>query len=165
MKFLILFLISFSAFATGPLDKRIILEKLDTGESSFRWELIFFDMEGESDETLRRATSRQKLTYPKFDIDLLRYKYTMDEKYRYSILFDYQNDKCIYAVTKRSIYRATRMCHEHIKKCLKKYDDVNKEKLTICYNESSFCRERNSGSTTQETIDKKYCEKAYGRSL
>lgn len=165
MKAFILFIISFTVFAQEPLDKRLILEKLNNGTGTFDWEMIYFDMEGEEESTLKKATSKQKLSYPKFDIDLLRYKYTMDDTYRYSILFDYQNDKCIYFVTKRSVYRATKMCHNHIKKCLNEKKDIDRDKMITCYNESSFCKDRDFSASKKEEIDKNYCEKIYSRKL
>lgn len=165
MKAILLFLISYSAFAQTPLDKKMIINKLYDGTGSFEWEMIYFDMEGENESTLKKATAKQKLSYPKFDIDLLRYRYTMDDTYRYSILFDYQKNKCVYFVTKRSVYRATRMCHNHIKKCLKEQKDVDKDKMIHCYNESNFCKDRDMSSNKMEEIDKKHCEKVYSRKL
>lgn len=158
-----IFLVSYAK--ADPISKSVLLSKIMDG--SIRWEskLIFFALESSDKSTLDSWASRQKIVYPKFETDLLYYRYTYDEKYEYSFYFNYVQNTCMYSNQTRENVKITRQCWDDIGNCrLKESIMDTKEAIYNCHKKSTNCANIKPQSDGVQ-IDKKYCEKIYGRSL
>lgn len=156
---------SHSALGGDPISKNVILSKVMDGTGHWERALILYAMEGVNKEGLEQIASRQKLVNPKFQSDLLYYVYTYDDQYEYKFYFNYVHSQCLYEVQSRTDTRLMRLCRSDVSNCRSKLgEDISKNDLISCAQKSSNCT-KIGPSPVPETIDKKYCEKLYGRSL
>lgn len=160
---LFILLVSFAARADA-ISKSVILNKVMDGSARWENQLIFYPFESAEKSTLDSWASRQKVVYPKFESDLLYYKFTYDEQFEYKFYFNYIQSQCLYEVQKRDAVRATKLCYNDMATCRQKMGDIDKEDLLKCHQKSTNCS-RISEKVVAEVVDKKYCEKIYGRAL
>jgi len=154
-----------AAFANGPIPESVILSKVLDG--SGRWEsaLIFYAMESIDQEGLDHIVSRQKMVTPKFQSDLLYYRYTYDDQWEYKFYFNYIHSQCLYEVQKRESVRMLKLCRDDINNCRSKLSEkIDKSDLMSCRQKSNNCSKLGDVPKVS-VVDKKYCEKLYGRSL
>ena len=157
-------LVSISAFA-DPISKSVILNKVMDGSARFESKLIHFVLESADKSTLDTWSSKQKLVYPKFESDLLYYRYTYDDSYEYQFYFNYVQNECRYQAVERDSVKIARLCKNDIDNCLQKQGGAKEENdIVSCHKRSTNCsRLKTQGES--DIIEKKYCEKIYGRSL
>lgn len=166
MKVIILSLLFASSVFATPIAQNVLLSKVEEGSLEVRAELSDFRLESLDKEQLKLLANKQRIAFPKMSVELLYVRYTMDQSYRYSFFYRFWEDSCYMQVQKRSDYRKIRLCRDHILSCTKK-TGVNEDDTDVelaCYNSSEFCKGQKPPLSVTK-IEKKYCEKLYGRKL
>lgn len=166
LRFIALSIGFFSSLAwADPISKGVILDKVMDGSARFESKLIYFVLESADKSTLDSWASRQNLVYPKFESDLLYYRYTYDDTYEYQFYFNYVQNECRYQIQKREDVKIARLCKNDVDNCLGKNGGAgDSSDIYSCHQKSTNCS-RLGKQREPEIIEKKYCEKIYGRPL
>lgn len=162
---LILSVLTLSSLNTFSSEKAV-LGLIESGNvNSFTSEGRFLEILNSEKKILDGYTSRFKMIYPRFDIDLLYTKIIRDEEYKYEFFFDLDSRKCLFVKNKHQNIKKLQSCDENIRICLReKGGNIDSGDYKECMLQNKQCKVLFSLNKGKE-IDIKYCNTLYGRKL
>lgn len=142
-----------------------VLEQVKKGNFKTQTELRNYLHRGFDQNYLSQLTSKNKLVYSKFDIDLLHLHYVNHHNYRYIFFFDYMTQKCRFAYQLRSQARKIAMCQDQVMECTRSQKGaIDLDTFVQCSNSNPYCQNILPVEGARD-IDLSYCEIVYGRKL
>jgi hypothetical protein len=156
--------------AKAQLNKDVILQRVMSKSLRLEREFKLFSYEKLSPEMIAQLSGRYKMADAKFKPEFLYYIYTMDDKFKYKIIFNHENDSCLLETTPRELDQHIRTCYQDMASCSEKANSnpslATPEALKSCYDKSTSCQKIQTGKTLSiVSVDKKYCKSAYGVDL
>lgn len=174
MKLIITIFALYMAFATteakAQLSKDVILQRIAAKNLKLERDFKLFSYERLSPDMLTQLAGRYKMADPKFKPDFMYYVYTMDDKFKYKIFYNHENDSCLLETTPRDLDSPIRICYQDMALCSdvarRDPSQASPEALKRCYDKSSSCKRMpDARSLIIVSVDKKYCKSAYGVEL
>ena len=165
---LIFISLSLSASAEAPMDKQLLLSKVEKRELSFRSDHLFWLTKTLNHEEFIKFSNRQKLANPNFDAKYLKKRFVIDASgYHHDFIFDYIGKRCMYATYTTGYNKQVRDCRDAMLNCT--YDknksgdkqDILKERSDQCQSQAKTCSIDHS-KYKEQPIDLKYCKIIYG---
>lgn len=104
--------------------------------------------------------NKRRVTYPKYKSDLQYSHMIQLENIIFMYVFDWRTGKCSATKYKKSSYENIKRCYEELERCFEK----DGKSISSCVGQIDGC-DKNNKPEEQIYIEKKYCEKLYGREL